>query len=404
MFRNVNSKKIIFFAFSFILLSGLIVLILESGSFVIYKVVLDKVPSFDFAYKKHQSELGISRIPNWVKAHPFFGYVYTAQKGTNSSGFTSDYEYPYSKKTNDFVIGIFGGSVAHGLPIFSIEGDEVVKRLKNKVKNLKDKNIIFLNFAAGAMKQPQQFSIFSHYADTLDLSINLDGYNEISFNPPTLPVQYPNWYELLFGDKIEQAQGLIKLKRIRKFERSITLIPLQYSIFDKSNTYYVLWYFANKAINKYSYKISKQLLDGHSSDIDKLQMGNEENKMNEGVQNWGHFSRYQAILAKGLGKPAFFFIQPSPRVLNSKPYSDVELKQLASIKNLTQRQKLTTKAYKNLHIESEKIKKISPFVYDLSTIFANNPNTLYIDDCCHLNKQGYKILTDEMFRIIINSL
>lgn len=365
---------------------------------------MNEVVSFNDVYKKHQVEFGVGDIPFGVKPHPFFGYVYANQKGTNGAGFNSDYEYPYSKKANDFVIGIFGGSVAHGLPLFSEEGDAIGQNLKRKVKSLRNKNIIFLNFAAGAMKQPQQFSIFSHYADGVDLSINLDGYNEVSFNPPALPVQYPNWYELLFGDKVEQSENLIKLKRIRKLDKKITLLPLQYSILSKSNAYYVLWYFGNKAINKYSYKISKQLLDGHENPKEKFKRRDEESKMNEGARNWGHFSRYQAILAKGLGKPSFFFIQPSPRVLNSKPYSDMELKQLANVENLSEKQRLTTLAYKNLHIESEKVKKISPFVYDLSAVFVNNPNTIYIDDCCHLNKQGYKILMDEMFIKIAESM
>ena len=95
----------------------------------------------------------------------------------NNYGFMSYYDYPYKKKENDFVVGIWGGSVAFWMSIMG--KDSLIKYLQ---KHFKQKNIVILNFAQGGMKQPQSLSILSYFhsiGQKFDAAIFLDGVNEI---------------------------------------------------------------------------------------------------------------------------------------------------------------------------------------------------------------------------------
>ena len=98
----------------------------------------------------------------------------------NNYGFTSYYDYPYQKKENDFVVGIWGGSVAYWMSIMG--KDSLVKYLQKYFKN---KNIVILNFASGGMKQPQSLSVLSYFysiGQKFDAAIFLDGFNETFYS------------------------------------------------------------------------------------------------------------------------------------------------------------------------------------------------------------------------------
>lgn len=96
----------------------------------------------------------------------------------NAHGFLSDREYPYQAEPNDFVVGIFGGSVAFFL---ALDGHDAIVTALRANPALSDKNIVILNMAGGGFKQPQQSLILSYFqmlGQRFDLVINMDGFNE----------------------------------------------------------------------------------------------------------------------------------------------------------------------------------------------------------------------------------
>ncbi|NES71693.1 MAG: hypothetical protein F6K24_44080, partial [Okeania sp. SIO2D1] len=96
------------------------------------------------------------------RLHPFFGYVlkqgiFTDEElgiRVNNYGFVSKYDYPFIKSNkNQFIIGIFGGSVANnfavGLNINQSRGnEEFINNLKT-IPELADQEIIILCFSGG---------------------------------------------------------------------------------------------------------------------------------------------------------------------------------------------------------------------------------------------------------------
>ena len=113
---------------------------------------------------------GKSLIPEWIDV------------GVNEYGFFTEYTYPYVPLKNEFVVGVFGGSVAHW---FSLQARQSFISKLAESPALKDKKIIILNFAAGGFKQPQQILILSHFlsiGQQFDLVVNIDGFNEVALS------------------------------------------------------------------------------------------------------------------------------------------------------------------------------------------------------------------------------
>jgi hypothetical protein len=127
------------------------------------------------------------------RLHPFFGYVLKQGAFTNERlklkvnrhGFFSLYEYPFVKtKKNQFIIGVFGGSVANNFAV-----DEYInQRLSQKLKSYPEfanREVVVLNFGNGGYKQPQQLLILNYFlalGQEIDLVINLDGFNEVALS------------------------------------------------------------------------------------------------------------------------------------------------------------------------------------------------------------------------------
>lgn len=75
-----------------------------------------------FANRNDPTNIILSIHGSWnrEKAHPYFGFSLdsdwrVAAKGSkmNNFGFRNSEDFPYKKSPNEFVVGIFGGSVAH---------------------------------------------------------------------------------------------------------------------------------------------------------------------------------------------------------------------------------------------------------------------------------------------------
>ncbi|NES06707.1 MAG: hypothetical protein F6K22_30145, partial [Okeania sp. SIO2F4] len=130
------------------------------------------------------------RLENSVieRIHPYFGYVQKPgpdfREGFkyNAAGFISPYDYPYHKKNdNQYIIGVFGGSVASNYSIYEIQNQILEKTLK-QIPEFKDKEFIILSFATGGYKQPQQLILLNYFlsiGQEFDMLINIDGFNEV---------------------------------------------------------------------------------------------------------------------------------------------------------------------------------------------------------------------------------
>lgn len=149
--------------------------------------------------------------------HPYFGYVYTTRDGSrrfqsfhlNNHYFVQDRGYaerhsgccdfPYRKRSADeFVIGIFGGSVANAVAV-TAQFNDFLPKLLAESPSFANRRVTVLSFAVGGHKQPQQLEILSYYlslGQMFDAVVNIDGFNEIGAAATNasnrFAVSYPN--------------------------------------------------------------------------------------------------------------------------------------------------------------------------------------------------------------------
>ncbi|GAG43023.1 unnamed protein product, partial [marine sediment metagenome] len=130
---------------------------------------------------------GGEQVSPYMLIHPYFGY--TNVPGTvsvhgvsvNNMGFATSVDFPYKKKSDkEFVIAVFGGSIAEILTVMS---SATLEDILKTSPFFADREIKILNCATGAYKQPQQLLIITFLISQgmeLDCAVNVDGFNEVA--------------------------------------------------------------------------------------------------------------------------------------------------------------------------------------------------------------------------------
>lgn len=184
------------------------------------------------------------------RLHPYFGFAHpylerhTGERpySINNMGFPpgSKYEVPFVPVKDDFVVVVFGGSVAANLVGPPQRGSSIQAALA-KQEVLKGRNVIVYSMAQGSGKQPQQLialNLLLALGQHIDLAINVDGFNEAALGytnytvgmHPILPaaqivgalalkLQVPGegtveFYELAYGVSSARAQIAMYQKRL----------------------------------------------------------------------------------------------------------------------------------------------------------------------------------------------
>jgi hypothetical protein len=112
----------------------------------------------------------------------------------------------------------------------------------------------------------------------------------------------------------------------------------------------------------------------------------------EGIENWAYYTGLQSAALKSIGVKPYFFIQPIPafaKTLSSE--EKMYFERTPSGAPIYEGQILFPKI-------SSKGKALSRNlnVYDLTGIFRNEKETVYIDECCHMNYKGISVVAEKI--------
>ena len=113
---------------------------------------------------------------------------------------------------------------------------------------------------------------------------------------------------------------------------------------------------------------------------------------------WARSSKLIYNQCLELGIEYYHFLQPNQYVQGSKPMSEAEKAIAVSKRSLYGN--AATEGYPYLIERGKKLKAEGVPYYDLTMIFLQNKKKLYIDNCCHLNAQGYGLVSREIANII----
>ncbi len=338
-------------------------------------------------------------------AHPYFGHVPAPEILDREktpkyiSRFENDEVFRRMRTADDFVIGIFGGSVADDLARWEMQTETLEAELKAKLPALRKRHFKIVNFAAVRGSQPRQFFIASLYGHLLDLAINLEGFNELNqIRPTEFPPYFPgsSFDQLFFQrsqrDMIISHEFIGTAIKYHRLKAELSQAPSHSSLVRSVQLAELILF-------------NKKLKDIESSKPDQstpayLQM--RPSTVSELIELWHNQSQNQALLLARKKVPAFFFQQPAPAIPGSKHLTGVELGFRNSLKAEDQ-------AWTDLtmgQIAAERIFALDSEMHfeSLLWIFRDEPRTVYVDFCCHLNPIGNDLVSKSIVKYISRHL
>ena len=362
------------------------------------------------------------------RLHPFFGYVlkqgaFPNEKlklKVNKEGFYSRYEYPFIKTNKkQFIIGIFGGSVANN---FAVD-EYITQRLSKKLQSypeFADREIVVLNFGNGGYKQPQQLLILNYFlalGQELDLVINIDGFNEVALsnlnNKAQLEIGMPSVQHiqpltsLASNVSPEVMSAIVQINENKKQLKAgiDKLQTCQIALCHAVTSLRVKQLVNNyqQAIVKYDAQVKQSNSDTANSGIVYIPKADsvlpDAAAYDKMASLWYESSIGMNQILSSRNIKYFHFIQPNQYYPTKRTFTAQE-KEIAISKDSPYIEGVT-KGYPVLLSKVDDLQKAGVNVFSAVNILDNTKETVYKDACCHSNAAGGDIFTEYISSSII---
>ncbi|NEP78827.1 MAG: hypothetical protein F6K39_12015 [Okeania sp. SIO3B3] len=365
------------------------------------------------------------------RLHPFFGYVlkegsFTHEESgirVNNYGLLSKYNYPFVKSNkNQFVIGVFGGSVANDFAVNSVinqaRGNEGFIEYLKQIPQFKDKEIIILSFASGGYKQPQQLLMLNYFisiGQEFDLVINIDGFNEVALshqnNQERIDLSLPSIQHILpltqlASNDLSVMKAIVQISELKN-NLSTAINKLESCKLALCHGWRSLQ--VKGLLDRYQTEIIKydEQVARNSSKIDGSNSLVSLKKMSEVLEdkvafekvaeNWYESSLTMSQILAERNIWYFHFIQPNQYYSTERVFSPEE--KIFIIEGHPYAIGVR-KGYPVLFSKVNSLKEAEVNIFNTVNIFDEEKEIVYRDACCHYNMIGQTILEE----YIVNSI
>lgn len=354
--------------------------------------------------------LGTTSIPEYINdgpavLNPYLGFVdkYPDNPYTNKFGFHGA-EPIFKKNNNDFIVGIFGGSFASLYYLY--QKDALVKEL-SLLPLLKNKQIKIVPIALGGFKQPQQLMALNYFlvlGAKFDVVINIDGFNEVALPyteniPNNISSFFPRQWNL-YSRGIFDLKSVTLMNSIKSDKKYLIVLN---NIFTNeilkhlSFIYKYLYIKQQTKINNKESELNDYLeslpTDYQTTGPEKLSFTKNEIQNNI-ITVWERSSIQMANLSDKNGILYLHFLQPNQYLKGSKVLSGNEKEVAYSV---DQKYKKPVEIFYPLLIKkSQELKNNGVNFEDLTYLFKDITDTIYIDNCCHINALGNTLITKQI--------
>ena len=310
---------------------------------------------------------------------------------------------PRQRREDTVVIGLLGGSVAEDFKPF-------FQRALSRwfAANNLPRPPEVLRLALGGAKQPQQALIVANtllLGGEFDLIVNLDGFNEVVLSElyglesgvfPFFPSLWHqrvglNSADILLAGRIE----ILRREQDRLAAAGETAALRRSALFGLINRY-------RQESNAAQIIRLNQELMAAAADYSLERHGprswleDEGERRQAAARVWYRSSVMLDRLAELAGAEYYHFLQPNQYVPDSKRLSREELALAYSA--AAPEKPLVEQSYPLLREFNRDLQRQGINYFDLTGIFADRPETLYRNTCCHLNDRGYELLAAAIVR------
>lgn len=387
-----------------------------------------------FQWKRFQQvRQGLAKVAPGRRAsdtviHPYLGFVLrppsvlqTDASGSMREEWVSDWGFPYTRESPiqkrdpaHLVIAIVGGSVAAN---FYELGREELERALRDADALGERELVFVNLASFGYKQPQQLiAVTYHYSlgAEFDYVINIDGFNEVALHSSenglknVFPAFPRNWYGVAGGLANRDAGALAAqaaevAEQRRTLARTFSRAPWRYS--PSAN---LVWEFLDGRRERARVELEERFRSLEPATGDYAVTGPDPG-FSFGrsadaflVETWKRSSILLDRLCRANGTRYLHVLQPNQYVLGSKPLSRAE-RRTAYHPDHPYRRSIE-EGYGPLRSGGDELLGEGVKFLDLSEIFLDRTDTLYVDTCCHFNRAGNEMLAREIALAVAGDL
>ncbi|MEG3989146.1 hypothetical protein QUA13_18660 [Microcoleus sp. S28C3] len=361
--------------------------------------------------------------------HPFFGFIQKPSADfrpgfkVNNYGFISPYDYPLKKTNkNQFIIGVFGGSVASNYGIFEVQ-NKILPRYIKQIPAFKDREFVILSFATGGYKQPQQLLILNYFlalGQELDMVVNIDGFNEVALsnlnNKNQVDLAMPSIQHILpltnlannsLSTKAMKATIAIKENKARINQGLESLQHCSLAACDALTSVYVQNLVNNykRDVIKFEKARTKQQKDDSGSVIyinTNKSVLQDSVAFQEMALNWAKSSIFMHKVLSASNVPYFHVLQPNQYYQTKRVFSEAE-KQIAFNKD-TPYAKAVQIGYPALFKKFPNLEKNNIDILNAVNVFDKTKEAVYVDSCCHYNQAGEVVFSNYVGRSILEAL
>lgn len=318
-----------------------------------------------------------------ISTHAYFGYTNHCTQQT-SKGFLKEHSLAQNKalkKRGVLRVLITGGSVAsHLTRRTSIENALTIRlRSSTELSKLYPGGVAVFNAAQGGYKQPQQLIIIGTLLSAgyqFEGVINVAGFNEIAL---PLAENYPQQISTI----LPRSQRLLESKELSlngAFQNALPILNLHPATRAA----------AHALIKHNATKGAETSLKPYQFDLPT----SEKEAIDQAISIWIKSSQLAHYISSSSGAKYLEYIQPNQYLANSKPLSHKERDSAFSPAGRQPYRRPIEMFYGSIKISDFKLPPQS--ISDGRMIFYQNRKTLYIDDCCHLNKTGMELLSRDI--------
>ena len=404
--------------------------------FEITSVVVYLVRTGEFFYTRSKADVSAARAqfePDQsapatdsllFQLHPSFGFVKKQDPHSNtvnSSGFTSQYQYPFKKTSKDqFVIGVFGGSVAAGFTAHELQTHVLESALK-RMSWFRNKEIVFLGFANGAYKQPQQLQVLSYFLSVgqdLDMVINIDGFNEaaLSYQNVKSGLEHSMPASILMlplsdlANKDFSSETLAQNLEVQRTRNQVRDALAAENNCRLASCYTLRWIQARVLIKRYQEKINalnaaKSNSPDHNAliHLDKNAGPLDDRQIAERTADvWAQSSLMMNELLTARKILYFHIIQPNQYYPTRRQFS-AEERSIAIDENNPNRIGVEN-GYAGFLARIGNLRASGVKVFDGASVLDQVKGIVYSDNCCHYSKLGKDVFGKYVADTIVASL
>jgi hypothetical protein len=357
---------------------------------------------------------GVPRALRPYVLHPYLGFVRNravtehALNGRDIDAPVNEFGFfgppPATRREDEFVVALAGGSVA--LELFLYAGDRLAQRVA-EWPPVAGRKVRLVSLALGGFKQPQQLAALGWLLSRdlhFDLVLNLDGFNEAVLpftenRAQKIAPDYPRMWRVYTSRSVGADAAVLYGRIFDQKERMAATrdrmgrAPWRWSAF--------LRWWSLRSLERQAARQGQLEAALRAALADRRITPQEEgpppryddHMFQAFADTWKASSIQMWNLARANDIAYAHFLQPNQYVPDSKPIGEAERRRAVAEPGTPYRTGVE-RGYPALFEAADDLRRSGVPFFDLTRVFADVPEPVYRDRCCHLNDDGQQRLAD----------